>query len=88
MEVPASLVSRIAGGDCAAFSTLYDVIAPIANGMLRRRGLGERASAVVLESLFLRIWREAPCASRSASSDSAWVVAQIDASLRDLRFGA
>ena len=87
-EATASLLSRIARGDRDALASMYDVLAPIVHGMLRRRGMGEQASAVVLESLFLRIWQEAPRLHRSASSESTWVLAQITASLRGLRLEA
>ena len=87
-ESTASLLSRIARGDRDALASMYDVLAPIVHGMLRRRGMGEQASAVVLESLFLRIWQEAPRLHRSASSESTWVLAQITASLGGLRLEA
>jgi RNA polymerase sigma-70 factor (ECF subfamily) len=79
-----SLVSRTAGGDHDAFAALYDVLAPVVHGMLRRRGMEGQASEVVLEGIFLRIWREAPRAKRTASTDSAWVLAQIETELRRL----
>lgn len=83
-EVPGSFVARIAEGDRDAFAGLYDRLAPIVTGMLRRRGMGERASAVALEDLFTRIWREAPRARRSETSDTAWLLERIDRALQAL----
>ena len=73
-----TLASRIAEGDRDAFLTLYDRLAPVVIGILRRRGLGARAAEELGGGIFERIWREAPQLRRAGADESAWMVGLID----------
>jgi hypothetical protein len=73
-----TLASRIAEGDRDAFLTLYDRLAPVVIGILRRRGLGARAAEELGGAIFERIWREAPQLRRGGVDESAWMVGLID----------
>ncbi|NQX28344.1 hypothetical protein HQQ81_13440 [Microbacteriaceae bacterium VKM Ac-2854] len=59
---------RVAAGDQDAFSLLYDATAPVLSALIGRSAVDE------IEQVFLRLWREAPCAGRRSCAFT-WMLA-------------
>ena len=68
------LVARIAAGDRDAFGRFYDLLAPIAFGLIRRVLRDPDAAAEVLQEVFWQVWREAAHYDPKRGSPEAWVV--------------
>ena len=69
-----TLITRIAAGDRDAFSRFYDLLAPIAFGLIRRVLRDPEAAADVLQEVFWQVWREAPLYDPGRGSPEAWLV--------------
>jgi RNA polymerase sigma-70 factor (ECF subfamily) len=69
-----TLITRIAAGDRDAFSRFYDLLAPIAFGLIRRVLRDPEAAAEVLQEVFWQVWREAPQYDPGRGSPEAWLV--------------
>src|SRR5258706_7075870 len=69
-----SSIERIAAGDRDAFSRSYDLLAPIAFGLIRRVLRDPEAAADVLQEVFWQVWREAPQYDARRGSPEAWLV--------------
>jgi len=69
-----ALIERIAAGDRDAFSRFYDLLAPIAFGLIRRVLRDPEAAADVLQEVFWQVWREAPQYDARRGSPEAWLV--------------
>ena len=72
-ETPA-LIARIAAGDRDAFSRFYDLLAPVAFGLINRVLRDPEAAAEVLQDVFWQVWREAAQYDPGRGSPEAWVV--------------
>jgi RNA polymerase sigma-70 factor (ECF subfamily) len=70
----AALISRIAAGDRDAFSRFYDLLAPVAFGLILRVLRDREAAAEVLQDVFWQVWREAAQYDPGRGSPEAWVV--------------
>jgi RNA polymerase sigma-70 factor (ECF subfamily) len=68
------LITRIAAGDRDAFSRFYDLLAPVAFGLIRRVLRDPEAAADVLQEVFWQVWREAPQYDPGRGSPEAWLV--------------
>jgi RNA polymerase sigma-70 factor, ECF subfamily len=73
-ELEARLISRIAGGDDAAFSTLYERFSASLYGMAFRMMNDAREAEDVLQEGFTYIWRKAASYDSSRSTPFAWAV--------------
>src|SRR5258705_2473623 len=69
-----ALIERIAAGDRDAFSRFYDLLAPIAFGLIRRVLRDPEAAADVLQEVFWQVWREARRSDARRGSPEAWLV--------------
>ncbi|MGH7398603.1 MAG: sigma-70 family RNA polymerase sigma factor [Candidatus Rokuibacteriota bacterium] len=69
-----ALIARIAAGDRDAFSRFYDLLAPIAFGLIRRVLRDPEAAAEVLQEVFWQVWREASRYDPKRGSPEAWLV--------------
>jgi RNA polymerase sigma-70 factor (ECF subfamily) len=69
-----TLITRIAAGDRDAFSRFYDLLAPIAFGLIRRVLRDPEAAAEVLQEVFWQVWREAHQYDPGRGSPEAWLV--------------
>ena len=67
------LISRMAGGDRAAFAEFYDRHAPLAFGLLRRMLRDADEAAEVLQDVFWELWRTAGEYDSRRGSPAAWV---------------
>ena len=72
-ETPA-LIARIAAGDRDAFSRFYDLLSPVAYGLINRVLRDPEAAAEVLQDVFWQVWREAAQYDPGRGSPEAWVV--------------
>jgi RNA polymerase sigma-70 factor (ECF subfamily) len=69
-----TLIRRIAAGDPDAFSRFYDLLAPVAFGLILRVLRDREAAAEVLQDVFWQVWREAAQYDPERGSPEAWVV--------------
>jgi RNA polymerase sigma-70 factor (ECF subfamily) len=69
-----ALIRRIAAGDRDAFSRFYDLLAPVAFGLILRVLRDPEAAADVLQEVFWQVWREAAQYDAGRGSPEAWVV--------------
>lgn len=67
------LVSRVAGGDQAAFSDLYDGMAPRLLGLIKRILVDHAQSEEVAQEVFLEIWQTATRYDRSKGTALSWM---------------
>lgn len=67
------LVSRVASGDQAAFSELYDGTAPRMLGLIKRILVDHAQSEEVAQEVFLEIWQSATRFDRSKGSALSWM---------------
>lgn len=79
LENSAALIARVAAGDRDAFSRFYDLLAPVAFGMIRRVLRDQEAAAEVLQEVFWQVWREASRYDPKRGSPEAWVVMRAKA---------
>lgn len=70
----ATLLARVADGDEAALSELYDRFSGMLLGMARRVLGSTSDSEEVLQEVFLQVWRQAGRYDPSRSSVSTWLV--------------
>ncbi|MEO6944087.1 MAG: sigma-70 family RNA polymerase sigma factor [Lacisediminihabitans sp.] len=68
-----TLLARIATGDEAAFSALYDEIAPRVLGLVRRLLVDHAQSEEVTQEIFLEIWQNAPRYEPSKGGATTWI---------------
>lgn len=78
-ENSAALIIRVAAGDRDAFGRFYDLLAPVAFGMIRRVLRDQEAAAEVLQEVFWQVWREASRYDPKRGSPEAWVVMRAKA---------
>jgi RNA polymerase sigma-70 factor (ECF subfamily) len=67
------LLARIAEGDEAAFSALYDELAPRVLGLVRRLLVDHAQSEEVTQEIFLEIWQNAPRYEASKGGATTWI---------------
>lgn len=80
---PEALVARVAEGDRAALSELYDRYAPGLWGVVWRILPDRDAAEEVIASVFLRLWNEARRFSRARASVAAWLLLMARAAAVD-----
>ncbi len=85
-DADGALLTRVAGGDGAAFDALYGRYAPVAvgvaRGILGEAGLAEDA----VQEAFLAVWRQAPRYDPTRGSVRSWLLAIVrHRALDDLR---
>jgi RNA polymerase sigma-70 factor (ECF subfamily) len=68
-----ALLARIATGDEAAFSALYDELAPRVLGLVRRLLIDHAQSEEVTQEIFLEIWQNAPRYEPSKGGATTWI---------------
>ena len=67
-------MQRLAGGDLAAFESLYDDLAPAVYGLARRVVRDPGRAEDVTQEVFLDVWRQAPRFDRSRGGARSWVL--------------
>jgi RNA polymerase sigma-70 factor (ECF subfamily) len=70
---PAELLHRVALGDEAAFSRLYDDVSPRLFGLIRRVVRDVAMSEEVLQEVFVEIWRQATRFDARRGSANGWL---------------
>ncbi|GAA0627790.1 ECF RNA polymerase sigma factor SigK [Kribbella sandramycini] len=68
------LLLRVASGDTAAFSTLYDRISPWVYGLIRRVLRNPAQSEEVTQEVMIDIWRTATRFDAGRGSAQAWIL--------------
>lgn len=68
------LLSQIAGGDQAAFSELYDRVAPRVLGLVKRLLVDHSQSEEVTQEIFLEIWQTASRFEASRGGALTWIM--------------
>lgn len=68
------LLTRIAGGDRMAFSSLYDEFAPRVLGLIRRLLIDHAQSEEVAQEVFLEIWQTASRFDANKGGASTWIL--------------
>jgi RNA polymerase sigma-70 factor (ECF subfamily) len=71
---PEVLVALVAGGDQAAFATLYDHLAPAVFGVVRRVLRDPAQSEEVTQEVFVELWRQAGRFDAGRASVKTWAV--------------
>ncbi len=69
-----TLLVQVAGGDQAAFGTLYDEISPRVFGLIRRLLVDHAQSEEVTQEVFLEIWQNASRYEPSKGGASTWIL--------------
>lgn len=69
-----TLLARVADGDQAAFSTLYDEVAPRVLGLIRRLLIDHAQSEEVAQEVFLEIWQTATRFDRAKGGATTWIL--------------
>lgn len=69
-----TLLDRVAEGDQAAFSALYDEVAPRVLGLIRRLLIDHAQSEEVAQEVFLEIWQTASRFDRAKGGASTWIL--------------
>lgn len=70
----AELLARIAGGDQAAFATLYDVLSPRVFALILRVLVNAAQSEEVLQEVFLEVWQSAARFAPNKGQGRSWVL--------------
>ena len=70
---PNTLLVRAGRGDEEAFASLYDVVAPMVFGIVRRVIRDQALSEEVTQEVFVELWRTAPRFDAGRGSAQAWV---------------
>lgn len=73
-ETPADLMARVARGDSAAFSELYDQLAPRVYGLIRRVLRNPAQSEEVTQEVMVEVWRTAARFDADRGSLTSWVL--------------
>ncbi|TFB80782.1 sigma-70 family RNA polymerase sigma factor [Terrimesophilobacter mesophilus] len=68
------LLGRVATGDQAAFSELYDIVAPRLLGLVKRTLIDHAQSEEVAQEVFLEIWQTAARFDRAKGSGLSWML--------------
>jgi RNA polymerase sigma-70 factor (ECF subfamily) len=68
------VLAEVAKGDHAAFSAVYDQVAPAVLGVVRRVLRDPAQSEEVMQEVLLEIWRTAARFDPSAGSATAWIM--------------
>lgn len=68
------LLGKVARGDQAAFSDLYDETAPRLLGLIKRVLIDQAQSEEVAQEVYLEIWQTAPKFDRSKGSALSWML--------------
>ena len=68
------LLRRIADGDQAAFSRLYDEVAPRVLGLIRRLLIDHAQSEEVAQEVFLEIWQSASRFDEKKGGAATWIL--------------
>jgi RNA polymerase sigma-70 factor (ECF subfamily) len=71
---PEVLVALVAGGDQAAFASLYDHLAPAVFGVVRRVLRDGAQSEEVTQEVFVELWRQAGRFDAGRASVKTWAV--------------
>ncbi|PCN48363.1 RNA polymerase subunit sigma [Curtobacterium sp. 'Ferrero'] len=71
---PDELLSRVAGGDQAAFSDLYDELSGRVLGLVTRLLKDRAQSEEVTQEVFLEVWQQAARFDRGRGSAASWVL--------------
>jgi RNA polymerase sigma-70 factor (ECF subfamily) len=71
---PDDLMGRVARGDSAAFSELYDLMAPRVYGLIRRVLRNPAQSEEVTQEVMVEIWRTAARYDTARGSLTSWVL--------------
>lgn len=71
---PDDLMGRVARGDTAAFSELYDLMAPRVYGLIRRVLRNPAQSEEVTQEVMVEIWRTAARYDADRGSLTSWVL--------------
>ncbi len=69
-----TLLGRIAEGDRAAFSALYDEISPRVLGLIRRLVIDHSQSEEVAQEVFLEIWQSASRFDQTKGAAATWIL--------------
>jgi RNA polymerase sigma-70 factor (ECF subfamily) len=70
----ADLLSQVAGGDMAAFETLYDAVVPRVAGLVQRVLRDPAQSDEVTQEVLVEVWRTAPRFDPSRGTAAAWIL--------------
>jgi RNA polymerase sigma-70 factor (ECF subfamily) len=68
------LLARVARGDQAAFSELYDMLAPRVLGLIRRVLIDSAQSEEVAQEVFLEIWQTATRYEEGRGAATSWMM--------------
>lgn len=68
------LLGRVARGDQAAFSELYDMLAPRVLGLIRRVLIDSAQSEEVAQEVFLEIWQTATRYEEGRGAATSWMM--------------
>lgn len=71
---PDDLLARVAGGDQAAFSDLYDALSGRVLGLVTRLLRDRAQSEEVTQEVFLEVWQQATRFDRSRGTAASWVL--------------
>ncbi|HEX5859115.1 MAG TPA: sigma factor, partial [Microbacterium sp.] len=69
-----ALLERVAAGDRAAFSALYDMLSPRAFGLILRVLVDRSQSEEVLQEVFLEVWQSAARFAPNRGQGRSWVL--------------
>jgi RNA polymerase sigma-70 factor, ECF subfamily len=68
------LIASVAGGDQAAFASLYDALSPVVFGVVRRVLRDPAQAEEVTQEVFVEIWRQAARFDATRGSVRTWAV--------------
>ncbi len=71
---PSELLERVQSGDRAAFDELYDVLAPLVYGAIKRVLRDPAMSEEVAQEVFVEIWKKADRFDPSRASAATWAI--------------
>lgn len=71
---PDDLLSRVANGDQAAFSELYDVLSGRVLGLVTRLLRDRAQSEEVAQEVFLEVWQQATRYDRKRGTAASWIL--------------
>ena len=73
-DVETALLKRVGEhGDSVAFSRLFEMLAPLINGHLRRGGMAPADAENLLQDVFLMVWRKAAMFDAKLASARSWI---------------
>ncbi len=71
---PDGLLVRVGRGDCEAFETLYDTVAPLVYLVARRVVRNEQMAQDVAQVALVDVWRRAPRFDPAKLRATSWIV--------------